>query len=230
MARGSAMGGTSGKTLTVTLTEDLTIDDRDYGSIQSVSIPSIVDVTRRIVTVTTTEATVLSFGAAIGAGTYIVGDVRYMRFTNLDDTNHVILTFANEYSDEFAIKVDKGHSFIVIADAAGGLVDMTVSNQGALQFTDSTVDTSSGAYTATCDSSKFIKVGQGISGTGIAADTTVATVNTPGAVTSFTMSNVGSGTETNTTATFTGGLGDISSITAQADQTNVDLEIYIAGQ
>ena len=143
MARGSAMGGTSGKTLTVTLTEDLTIDDRDYGSIQSVSIPSIVDVTRRIVTVTTTEATVLSFGAAIGAGTYIVGDVRYMRFTNLDDTNFITLTFTNEDSDEVAIKLDAGQSFIWNGDNAGGMVDVLNATQDA----DASSDTALGDLT-----------------------------------------------------------------------------------
>jgi|TARA_Y100000034_G_scaffold81726_1_gene97962 hypothetical protein len=124
----------AGSTLTVTLTESLTIDQRDYGSKQTISIPSIVDVTRRLVTVTTTEATVLNFGAAIGAGTYIVGDVMYMRFTNLDDTNHVILTFANEDDDEFAIKVDKGHSFIIIGDVAGGMADMIDAKDSALTY------------------------------------------------------------------------------------------------
>ena len=157
MARGSAMGGTSGKTLTVTLTEDLTIDDRDYGSIQSVSIPSIVDVTRRIVTVTTTEATVLSFGAAIGAGTYIVGDVRYMRITNLDNANHITLTFKDEDNTEFRMKVDAGHSFIYPGDNSGGVVDTMKASGAALSsgladLYDITVD----ADTASCDVEVFI--------------------------------------------------------------------------
>jgi hypothetical protein len=47
-----------------------------------------------------------------------------MRFTNLDDTNHVTLTFKNADDDEFAVKVDKGQSFLVFGDAAGGMAGM----------------------------------------------------------------------------------------------------------
>ena len=160
MARVSKFEGTDGATLTVTLTESLTIDNRDYGSVQSVEIPAIVDVTRRIITVTTTEATILNFGAAVGAGTYIVGDVMYMRFSNLDDTNHVILTFANEDDDEFAIKLDKGHSFMIMGDVSGGMADMIDAKDSAITYS----------------------------------------------------------------------IGDMKSITADADTASVDLEIYIAGK
>ena len=161
MARLSKFEGTTGATLTITLKEDLTIDNRDYGSLQTISIPSIVDVTRRIVTVTTTEAYIVKFGAAIGAGTYIPADTMYMRFSNLDDTNHVTLTFANENDDEMAVKVDKGHSFILIGDVSGGMADMI----------------------------------DAIDGTGLSYS-----------------------------------LGDLKSITADADTASVDLEIYIAGK
>ena len=113
-----------GATLTVTLTEDLTIDSRDYGSLQSVEIPDITDVTRRIVTVTTTEAVIATFAAAVGPGAYIAADVMYMRFTNIDDTNFVTLTFRNQDNDEVAIKVDAGKSFILCGDNSGGMVDI----------------------------------------------------------------------------------------------------------
>ena len=121
MARLTKYGGTSGETLTISITEALTIDGRDHGSYHTVEIPNIVDVTRRLVTITTTEATILTFSGVVGSGNYIVGDTMYMRFTNLDDTNHVVLTFQNGNDDEFAIKLDKGHSFMVFGDAAGGM-------------------------------------------------------------------------------------------------------------
>ena len=220
----------AGSTLTISLRESLTIDGRDYGAVQTYDVLSIVDVVRRIVTVTTTDRNIWNIGVAALAGTSVLADTMYMRFSNLDDTNHLVLTFRNIDDDEFAIKVDKGQSFFIIGDAVGGMANMTVSNQGALQFIDATVDTTSGAYTATCDASKLIKVGQGISGTGIAGATTVATVNTPGAVTSFTMSNVGASSETNTTATFTRDLDGLKAISAQSDSGDVDMEIYIAGK
>ena len=132
MARTTKFEGTDGATLTVTLTEALTIDNRDYGSLQSVEIPSIVDVTRRIVTITTTEATIATFSTAVGAGTYIAADVMYIRFSNLDLTNFVMLTFKDEDNTEFRIKLDAGKSFIFCGDNSGGLVDVMKANGSAL--------------------------------------------------------------------------------------------------
>ena len=49
------------------------------------------EISKRIVTVTTTEAVIAAFGAAVGAGTYIAANVRYMRLTNKDDSNFIYL-------------------------------------------------------------------------------------------------------------------------------------------
>ena len=115
----------AGATLTVKLIEELTIDGRDYGSKQTISISNIVDVSRRLVTVLhTAESVIATFAATIGPGGYIAGDVMYMRFTNLDDTNFVTLTFRNQDNDEVAIKIDDGKSFILCGDNDGGMAGM----------------------------------------------------------------------------------------------------------
>ena len=125
MARLSKFEGTDGATLTLTLTESLIIDNRDYGSIQSVEIPSIVDVTRRIVTILhTAESVIATFSTVVGAGGYIAADVMYMRFTNLDDTNFITLTFRNQDNDEVAIKIDDGKSLVICGDNDGGMADI----------------------------------------------------------------------------------------------------------
>jgi hypothetical protein len=55
-----------------------------------------------------------------------------MRFTNLDDANHVVLFFTNESNDEVAIKLDYGQSFIWNGDLSGGVVDtMDANSAGA---------------------------------------------------------------------------------------------------
>ena len=36
------------------------------------------------------------------------GDVRYIRITNLDSSNHIVLTFRDEDNTEFKMKVDAG--------------------------------------------------------------------------------------------------------------------------
>ena len=143
MARLTSFGGTDGETLTVTVTEALTIDNRDYGSKQSFTVPAVVDVTRRLVTVTTTEAVIATFAAAVGPGAYIAADVMYMRFTNIDDTNFITLTFRNQDNDEVAIKLDAGKSFILCGDNSGGMADIFNATQDA----DAAADTNLGDLT-----------------------------------------------------------------------------------
>ena len=112
-------------TLTATVTEAITMNGVDHGSTNTKTYTSIIkEISKRIVTITTTEAEILKFHASeVDAGRYIIGNVRYMRFTNKDDTNFITLTFTNEDSDEVAIKLDAGQSFIWNGDNSGGLVD-----------------------------------------------------------------------------------------------------------
>ena len=121
MARAS---GYAAATATITITEALTLNSKDYGSTQSFTISSIANVTRRIITATTTEATVLTWSSAMAAGQSIPAKCQYLRLTNLDDTNHIVITIANENDDEFAVKLDKGRTFLLAGDVAGGMVDV----------------------------------------------------------------------------------------------------------
>tara|TARA_R110002020_G_scaffold338613_3_gene553924 strand:- start:232 stop:936 length:705 start_codon:yes stop_codon:yes gene_type:complete len=232
MTRLGTFGGGSGETLTVTLTEAITIDARDYGSKQIMTFTGINDVYKRILTAITIEQDLLEFGAIAKNGVFDVDDVRYIRVSNLDDTNYIKLTVSNTAGDEAMVTLDKGQSFMICGDMATGVNNMFIANQGSVQFVDATVDTTAGAFTQACDASKLIKVGQAVVGTGVPADATVATVNTPGAVTSFTLSAEASSSETNTSCTFTAnqtsGLTDLSKITVQADTASVDVEVYVA--
>ena len=147
----------SNATLTVTIKESITLKGKEQGGTTTLSISDINEISKRIVTATTTEATILTFSSAIGAGTYIAANVRYMRFTNLDDTNHITLTFKDEDNTEFRVKVDAGQSFIFNADSSGGFVDTMKAAGSALasglaDLYDVTVD----ADTASCDLEIFI--------------------------------------------------------------------------
>ena len=113
----------SAAVLTVTLQEAVTLNGYDQGAKNILTIADIVNVSKRIVTITTTEAEILKFASTVDAGRYIIADVRYMRFTNKDDTNFITLTFTNEDSDEVAIKLDAGQSFIWNGDNSGGLAE-----------------------------------------------------------------------------------------------------------
>ena len=119
-------------TLTVTLTEAVTLNGSNHGATNIVTFSAINEVSKRIVTITTTESTIATFSAAVAsAGHYVAADVRYIRFTNLDDTNFITLTFRNQDNDEAAIKVDAGQSFIFNGDNANGMTAVMNATQDA---------------------------------------------------------------------------------------------------
>ena len=148
-------------TLTVTVAEDITLNGIQQGASNTITFASINEISKRIVTVTTTEATIATFHAsAIGAAQFLEANVRYMRFTNLDDTNFITLTFTNENSDEVAIKLDAGQSFIWNGDNSGGVVNVFNATENA----DANSDVALGdlttiqadANTASCDLEMFV--------------------------------------------------------------------------
>ena len=147
-------------TLKVKIQEEIILDNQDYSSKRVLEISSINEISKRILTITTTEAEILKFASTIDAGRYIIGDVRYMRFTNLDDTNFVTLTFTNEDSDEVAIKLDAGQSFIWNGDNSGGLVDsfnaVTAGNAASDTALADVTSVQADANTGSCNLEMFI--------------------------------------------------------------------------
>ena len=143
--------------LTVTITESIELNGKDQGGTNTLSIASINEISKRIVTVSTTEATILTFSAAVGQGTYVAANVRYIRFTNLDNTNYIMLTFKDEDNTEFRVKIDAGQSFIFNGDNSGGVVDTMKANGSALSSGLADLyDVTADADTASCDLEIFI--------------------------------------------------------------------------
>ena len=155
--------------LKVTIREELTLNGYDQGANNTLTISDINEISKRIVTATTTEAGLLGFLSELSnvgvtankvgylAGIYDDGDVRYMRITNLDSSNHITLTFRDEDNTEFRMKVDAGHSFIYPGDNSDGLVDTmkaagSALSSGLADLVDITVD----ADTASCDVEVYI--------------------------------------------------------------------------
>jgi len=113
----------SAATLTVTITEGITLNGLDYGDTNTLTIGSINEVSSRIVNVdTSANRTLLAFGSAVGTGQYIVANTKYIRITNLDDTNYAELILnATEGSDGLGgslypgtiMKLEAGKSFML---------------------------------------------------------------------------------------------------------------------
>jgi len=146
----------SSATMTVRIVESIKLNGTEQGAVNTKTISSIAEISKRIITVTVTESTIATFSSAVAsAGHYVAADVRYMRFTNKDDTNFITLTFRNQDNDEVAIKLDAGQSFIWNADNSGGVVDVFNATQDA----DAASDTALGdltniqadANTGSCD-------------------------------------------------------------------------------
>ena len=116
-------------TLTLTVTEAITLNSKDEGQTHSHTISSIADIYRRTMTVGTGgETAIATFSSVFGAGQFVAADTKYIRITNLDNTNYVAIFLKNQHNDEVCVKVDAGQSFIVCADLSGGVVDIMDAN------------------------------------------------------------------------------------------------------
>ena len=144
-------------TLTVTLTESISLNGSEQGASNTLTIADVDEISKRIVTIPTAEKTIIAMGTAVSNGTFVESDVLYIRITNKDDANHVTLTFKDENNSEFALKLDKGQSFIYNGDLAGGVVDTMDANGSALSLAlADLVDITAIADTASVDLEIFV--------------------------------------------------------------------------
>ena len=240
----------SAATLKVTLTEACSLNGVDMGGTNTLSITGVGEVTKRIVKVPTTEQVLLNFSDKISAGTYVQGDVKYIRMTNLDDTNFLYLVFKNEYLHEFCVKLDKGQSYFYNPDLISGVIDTMLANQVPLGFTEATGDLGTGdsfidnitangkiieGLRVSHDSGSLpsnssvgaLTPARSISTEYVAATTSHTTV-TRHATTGAESVSEGTGVDADGTSTYSAGFGDLTSITAEADTATIDLEIFLA--
>ena len=106
-------------TLTVSLTESVTLNGAEENATNTLSISSIAQVTRRILTVSDAAFDNLIEFASAGRATgqkFLLSDCRYVRITNLDNANHLELRFTNSNSDVVTFIVDAGQSFMLGPD------------------------------------------------------------------------------------------------------------------
>ena len=147
-------------TLTVTITEAISLNGQDKGSTNALTIASVLEVLQRIVNVPTSEVEVLAFEATNPGTLTTIGlneaDVRYIRLTNKDDANFIQITIISENSNECAHKLEAGHSML-IPISNEGVVDVHDASATALtvSFDDITSITAL-ADTAVCDLQIFV--------------------------------------------------------------------------
>jgi hypothetical protein len=141
-------------TLTVTITEAITLNDKDQGVQNTYTIASVTEINSRIVNIPTSEVIVVAMGTVVAAGQFVEGDAKYIRMTNKDNSNHITLVFRNENNDEFAVS---GQTFIYNGDNADGMVDTMDAAASALSVSlGDLVDITAQASGAACDLEIFI--------------------------------------------------------------------------
>ena len=143
-------------TLTVTISESVTLNGQDLGATNEKTIASINEIYKRIVTCpANSETTLAHFHSSVADGTLApldIDDVKYIRITNLDDTTSVTLSLQSDVgeddsaADESAsLLIEAGGSFIMgapndgigISDADANLVTDLVDLESLVVFTGS---------------------------------------------------------------------------------------------
>ncbi len=98
---------------TVTITEQLTSNGQIYSFTNQLVLANIKPFDPRVMTIPTIEVTVMAFGSAVAAGTFIAANVKYIRITNKDDTNFVRIRCIKTSGQTFDVKLEAGKSFIM---------------------------------------------------------------------------------------------------------------------
>jgi hypothetical protein len=115
-------------TMTVKISESITLNGQNQGGTTSMSVSSIAEIYKRIITVPVSGTGTINLlsttgddTSAIASGNFIVGDIKYLRITNLNDTagEGVKLQIArdddsDDTDDECAwFLLEEGKSFIL---------------------------------------------------------------------------------------------------------------------
>ena len=138
--------------LKVLIQEVISLNGTEKGGKQTHTINSIKHVDERILSVPTYETAILHLSGASGAGTYQTSKVKYIRMTNLDDSNFVRLSFiSGSDGSRFDVKLDPKRSMVFTnASISGTSAGVSFGSFSSFTKVNATSDTSS------CDVSLFV--------------------------------------------------------------------------
>tara|TARA_R110002096_G_scaffold374046_2_gene567606 strand:+ start:972 stop:1481 length:510 start_codon:yes stop_codon:yes gene_type:complete len=134
-------------TATVTITESITLNGVDQGGSNTLSISNVNESDRRIVTAPLSgEIDLIELDTNNGQGKFVRANIRYIRITNLDDTNFIRVRVKKSSAETFDVKVLAGSSFML----SSGSIDANTSGAAFSAFVDLD-NISVQADTASCD-------------------------------------------------------------------------------
>ena len=99
-------------TLTVKLTETVSLNGTNMDATNSLTINAINEINQRIVTVPPQDIRIIyEFGTVIGPGKFIYADAQYLRITNKDDTNVISINICTAATNQW-VSLTAGQSFV----------------------------------------------------------------------------------------------------------------------
>lgn len=118
--------------LTVTIKEEVTINGKDRGNTNSVTIDNVTETFNRVLTITNTEQTVLEFQASRPSGAaFVDASLQYLRITNLDGSNTVDLRIQDTANTkEYFVRLGSTESYVLFNDK----IDANESNDQAISI------------------------------------------------------------------------------------------------
>lgn len=120
-------------TATVTISEQLVLGGTDRGGSHTRTIENIAEADRRVMTVdSSNEIDLIELNSDNGQGKFVRSSIKYIRITNLDNTNFIRVRFKKSGAETADVKVDAGATFML----SSGSMD---------------ADTSAGAFSAFVD-------------------------------------------------------------------------------
>ena len=100
--------------LKVTVKEELVLNGKDMGNENFLSISGVENAEHRIVSVDTSEQSILLFGASLAAGTIADSTIKHLRLTNLDSTNKITLRVEESATPgQYYVDLEAGETFIL---------------------------------------------------------------------------------------------------------------------
>jgi len=100
-------------TATVTISEGLTLGGVDRGGSHTRTIENIAEADRRVMTISTSGNAVIDLNSANGSGEFVRSAVKYIRITNLDDTNWLQVQFRKAAAEVCDLRVEPGATFML---------------------------------------------------------------------------------------------------------------------
>ena len=140
--------------LKVTISEELVINGNDLGTQNVFTDSNITFADRRVMTLNTAFSIIIArFGNKLSAGTYQDGQVEYLRITNLDDTNGVVLDIQGD-DEQYFVELEPLCSFIL----SNNIMDANDSTLYQI-FSTSNIDAIAGQANAGTPSIEFFIAG-----------------------------------------------------------------------